>query len=244
MRTALARRYPSPGELHLRRWVDRSRMVADLARRQAAVRCSRVIAHPHWPNEEVPVTKHIAVSSSRSCGSARSRRGRRRQPAPHREALPAAESAARLQGDAFACDPLIEYPSVIAAGPRPGALFVADRLHDRASAPRSCVKSEIRLDRGHRRRRLRRQGDRRSPRASTPSRDSPITTARSMSCTPRSLTALRDTKGTARPTSEGPAHRPRPHARRESGPPALRQRRRRRPRRLALSRAGRQRRAM
>src|SRR6516165_10125725 len=25
----------------------------------------------------------------------------------------------------FACDPLIEYPSVIAAGPRPGALFVA-----------------------------------------------------------------------------------------------------------------------
>src|ERR1700722_16063812 len=25
----------------------------------------------------------------------------------------------------FACDPLIEYPSVIAAGPRPGVLFVA-----------------------------------------------------------------------------------------------------------------------
>src|SRR5437870_7087292 len=25
----------------------------------------------------------------------------------------------------FACDPLIEYPSVIAAGPRPGTLFVA-----------------------------------------------------------------------------------------------------------------------
>src|SRR5438105_10861914 len=25
----------------------------------------------------------------------------------------------------FACDPLIEYPSVIAAGPRPGAVFVA-----------------------------------------------------------------------------------------------------------------------
>src|SRR5262245_34351709 len=25
----------------------------------------------------------------------------------------------------FACDPLIEYPSVIAAGPRPGSLFVA-----------------------------------------------------------------------------------------------------------------------
>src|ERR1700704_1067907 len=25
----------------------------------------------------------------------------------------------------FACDPLIEYPSVISAGPRPGALFVA-----------------------------------------------------------------------------------------------------------------------
>src|SRR5258708_18777420 len=25
----------------------------------------------------------------------------------------------------FACDPLIEYPSVIAAGPRPGAIFVA-----------------------------------------------------------------------------------------------------------------------
>src|SRR5256714_15397255 len=25
----------------------------------------------------------------------------------------------------FACDPLIEYPSVISAGPRPGAIFVA-----------------------------------------------------------------------------------------------------------------------
>src|SRR5919108_4817418 len=25
----------------------------------------------------------------------------------------------------FACDPLIEYPSAIAAGPRPGSLFVA-----------------------------------------------------------------------------------------------------------------------
>lgn len=44
----------------------------------------------------------------------------------------------------FACDPLIEYPSVIAAGPRPGAIFVAiDYMTGLGSDGK--VKSEIRL---------------------------------------------------------------------------------------------------
>lgn len=44
----------------------------------------------------------------------------------------------------FACDPLIEYPSVIAAGPKPGALFVAvDFMTGLGSDGK--VKSEIRL---------------------------------------------------------------------------------------------------
>jgi hypothetical protein len=44
----------------------------------------------------------------------------------------------------FACDPLIEYPSVIAAGPKPGALFVAiDYMTGLGSDGK--VKSEIRL---------------------------------------------------------------------------------------------------
>src|ERR1051325_3140368 len=44
----------------------------------------------------------------------------------------------------FACDPLIEYPSVIAAGPNPGALFVAiDYMTGLGSDGK--VKSEIRL---------------------------------------------------------------------------------------------------
>src|SRR5947209_86264 len=30
-----------------------------------------------------------------------------------------------LKATLFACDPLIEYPSVVAAGPRPGAILVA-----------------------------------------------------------------------------------------------------------------------
>src|SRR5689334_3522266 len=44
----------------------------------------------------------------------------------------------------FACDPLIEYPSVIAAGPKPGALFVAiDYMTGLGTDGK--VKSEIRL---------------------------------------------------------------------------------------------------
>src|SRR5437762_3969586 len=44
----------------------------------------------------------------------------------------------------FACDPLIEYPSVIAAGPKPGSLFVAiDYMTGLGTDGK--VKSEIRL---------------------------------------------------------------------------------------------------
>src|SRR5437016_9507294 len=44
----------------------------------------------------------------------------------------------------FACDPLIEYPSVISFGPRPGAIFVAvDYMTGLGSDGK--VKSEIRL---------------------------------------------------------------------------------------------------
>src|SRR3954466_10389587 len=44
----------------------------------------------------------------------------------------------------FACDPLIEYPSVLSVGPRPGAVFVA--IDNMAGfAPDTDRKSEIRL---------------------------------------------------------------------------------------------------
>jgi putative membrane-bound dehydrogenase-like protein len=39
--------------------------------------------------------------------------------------FPALKVPAGFKATLFACDPLIEYPSVIAAGPKPGALFVA-----------------------------------------------------------------------------------------------------------------------
>src|SRR5436853_2783855 len=39
--------------------------------------------------------------------------------------FPPLKVPAGFKATLFACDPLIEYPSVIAAGPRPGALFVA-----------------------------------------------------------------------------------------------------------------------
>src|SRR5437660_60531 len=39
--------------------------------------------------------------------------------------FPPLQVPAGFKATLFACDPLIEYPSVIAAGPRPGALFVA-----------------------------------------------------------------------------------------------------------------------
>ena len=58
----------------------------------------------------------------------------------------------------FACDPLVEYPSAIAAGPRAGAIFVAI---DYMTRPRGRDRPPRRdpAGRGHRRRRLRRQGD-------------------------------------------------------------------------------------
>src|SRR5439155_4208210 len=39
--------------------------------------------------------------------------------------FPSLKVPAGFKATLFACDPLIEYPSVIAAGPRPGAIFVA-----------------------------------------------------------------------------------------------------------------------
>src|SRR5436305_14120453 len=39
--------------------------------------------------------------------------------------FPPLKVPAGFKATLFACDPLIEYPSVIAAGPRPGALYVA-----------------------------------------------------------------------------------------------------------------------
>src|SRR5262249_28430183 len=39
--------------------------------------------------------------------------------------FPPLQVPAGFTGNLFACDPLIEYPSVIAPGPRPGSLFVA-----------------------------------------------------------------------------------------------------------------------
>src|SRR5437763_1147856 len=39
--------------------------------------------------------------------------------------FPPLKVPAGFKATLFACDPLIEYPSVIAAGPRPGAIFVA-----------------------------------------------------------------------------------------------------------------------
>lgn len=39
--------------------------------------------------------------------------------------FPPVKAPAGFKASLFACDPLIEYPSVIAAGPRPGAVFVA-----------------------------------------------------------------------------------------------------------------------
>src|SRR5262245_12834939 len=39
--------------------------------------------------------------------------------------FPPPKVPAGFKATLFACDPLIEYPSVICAGPRPGALFVA-----------------------------------------------------------------------------------------------------------------------
>src|SRR5262249_41707396 len=44
----------------------------------------------------------------------------------------------------FACDPLIEYPSAIAAGPRPGAIFVAVGYMTGLGAEIVC-RREIRL---------------------------------------------------------------------------------------------------
>src|SRR5256885_7435435 len=39
--------------------------------------------------------------------------------------FPPLKAPAGFKATLFACDPLIEYPSVISAGPRPGAIFVA-----------------------------------------------------------------------------------------------------------------------
>src|SRR5215468_3525378 len=39
--------------------------------------------------------------------------------------FPSLQVPAGFRATLFACDPLIEYPSAIAAGPRPGAIFVA-----------------------------------------------------------------------------------------------------------------------
>src|SRR5205807_5743538 len=39
--------------------------------------------------------------------------------------FPSLHGPAGFKATLFACDPLIEYPSVIARGPRPGSLFVA-----------------------------------------------------------------------------------------------------------------------
>src|SRR5436309_2172587 len=39
--------------------------------------------------------------------------------------FPPLKVPAGFKATLFACDPLIEYPSVLAAGPRPGAVFVA-----------------------------------------------------------------------------------------------------------------------
>src|SRR5262245_8393895 len=49
-----------------------------------------------------------------------------------------------FQATLFACDPLVEYPSVISIGPRPGAIFVAiDYMTGLGSDGK--VKSEVRL---------------------------------------------------------------------------------------------------
>src|SRR5262245_46311678 len=48
------------------------------------------------------------------------------RPAPATEnRFPPLRLPAGSNATLFACDPLIEYPSAIAAGPRPGSLFVA-----------------------------------------------------------------------------------------------------------------------
>src|SRR5262245_34229361 len=51
------------------------------------------------------------------------------EPAPHgpqtEKRFPALKVPAGFRATLFACDPLIEYPSVIAVGPRPGVIFAA-----------------------------------------------------------------------------------------------------------------------
>src|SRR5207249_10984854 len=44
---------------------------------------------------------------------------------PTEKRFPPLKVPAGFKATLFACDPLIEYPSVISAGPRPGAIFVA-----------------------------------------------------------------------------------------------------------------------
>src|ERR671932_500298 len=52
--------------------------------------------------------------------------GRRLRRGPPREKrFPPLRVPAGFKATLFACDPLIEYPSAIALGPRPGSLFVA-----------------------------------------------------------------------------------------------------------------------
>src|SRR5215207_10240637 len=62
-----------------------------------------------------------------------------------------------FQATLFACDPLIEYPSAIALGPRPGSLFVAvDYLTGLGTG---LERRRGPANRGHRRRRPCRPGD-------------------------------------------------------------------------------------
>src|SRR5215831_10226237 len=95
--------------------------------------------------------------------------------------FPPLKVPAGFKATLFACDPLIEYPSVMSIGPKPGSIFLA---HDYVTG----LGYEI----------VRRSG-----------------------------------------RAEGPAHRSRMDAREGARSPSRGERRRRRPRRLALPRAGR-----
>ncbi|MEX1095041.1 MAG: PVC-type heme-binding CxxCH protein [Planctomycetales bacterium] len=71
----------------------------------------------------------VAGDEPRTCGNPSSPAAPQKKPAATGPAtekrFPPLQVSAGFQATLFACDPLIEYPSAIALGPRPGSLFVA-----------------------------------------------------------------------------------------------------------------------
>src|SRR6478609_131732 len=71
-------------------------------------------------------TKQLVVFALGLVGLLLSRAGPPAQTGPLTEKrFPPLKLPAGFKATLFACDPLIEYPSVISIGPRPGAIFVA-----------------------------------------------------------------------------------------------------------------------